>query len=389
MWAVGNNLNKVTIYSVPMSHGGSNAQLMELSLETTDQERLSRIEWTQDGLICICQCLNSTSINFRSSIETQLKCFRIYEYVSEFKDIEIVDGEFYWIDRNVLKSTSSSFTDMNQIRSIFKISEIHILVITESSEWLLFNVGDHSSKPLQRPNNAPIDSIYGKFYRQGFCRILYTDNEGWQWMATIKSCGDYSFVRCSQGLHATKIIDVVFTTAIVVIMRESVLAIHDIETMRLLQWQPVKAMHKTSSDELFTKRILHVWEEEGLLLFNWGANSMQIWNYGRSMKCLCPPERQQSKAQSGKKADEVQKLMRYEYAEWEEEQRETAELERLRNRLNPEGMDEEELLALAISLSLSTAPLDNLHSSRDSLDETVNTEDEELRAVLERSRFEV
>jgi len=373
-----------------MSHGGSNALMKETMLEPyRSQETLSHIQWTEEGLFVICHGLSSSTFFIFDSIEAAPFKASFDGHIGSFTEYLIFDDmDCIWLDGNRLFSTKelSGLPDY-PISYIFKISRTKLLIIPEvdSTEWHVLDLQTNSYDRIRVPGKSPITCAFAKYYREDYCRLLFIDQEGWQWLVTFYETGSkYAFLRCSQGLHASPIKDVFFGTCVIMILRDQFVAIHDIENFKLLLWQPVQTHHKKCSsegpNEIFIKRILCVLESDGILMLQWGGQ-VQVWNFGKNLLYLNPPtESNKEGTKMGKKA-EVQGILRYEYSEWQQEQRELAAMNVLRDKFNPEGMNEEEMLAMALSLSISTDPLDaGLPPS---------TDDEELRAVLERSRFEI
>lgn len=399
MWAVGDTNNRLCIYSVSMSHGGSNALTREVMLDPfRHQETLSHIQWTEEGLFVICHGLSSSSFFIFKSIEAAPLKASFDGYIGSFTEYLIFDDkDCFWLDGNRLYSVKdiSGLADY-PISYIFKISKTKLIIIPKANsiEWQTLDLQANSYERISIPGKSPISCAFAKYYCcEDYSRVLFIDQEGWQWLVTFYGSGSkYSFLRCSQGLHASPIKDVYFGTCVIIILRDQFVAIHDIENFKLLLWQPVQTNNKKSSadsGEPFIKKILCVLESDGILMLQWGGQ-VQVWNFGKKLMYLNPPIESSSKdsVKVGKKA-EVQGILRYEYAEWQQEQRELAAMNMLRDKYNPEGMNEEELLAMALSISLSTAPLDGCHSHESCPSLPPSTDDEELRAVLERSRFEI
>lgn len=306
------------------------------------------------------------------------------------------DSRFFWLHSGDFIGSDSAQPLYKDVLAVHYLGASHFLVI-KSDCWHVINVKGECVSTLNQ-NRSPYAKGFSKPNLSGITRLLYVDAEGWQWLVIFKSDGlVVEFYRFTQGIHDSTIQDVYFGRAIIVILRDTVMAIHDANSLGLVLWQPVyndrKRKRRDSDDSTRhveditpAKRLLHVLEEQAMVLFKWGHDYVQVWNFGRRLACLTPSPPPKAIPKATKKA-ETQWVMQSEYAEWQEERQEQAQLERLRLRHNPDGMTEAELIALATAMSLTGrkgSPAASLSSFHE-----LTTDDEELRRVLELSRYDM
>jgi hypothetical protein len=147
------------------------------------------------------------------------------------------------------------------------------------------------------------------------------------------------------------------------------------------------------------KGILDCSLEDGALLLKWGRQCVQVWNFGHPLAALKLEQRHGTHGSTGVsngvlKRKEVQETIARGYREWREEQAEAEFLEGIRQKYNPEGLGEDELLAQALSLSLASAHASDILRNADADDEDEDGDggeasmDEDLRRALELSLIE-
>lgn len=368
---------------------GGFSRLAEWKVELGPRVTFERIAWLDPRtLIFVGSGLEETSFHLWDAQEgKQLFEHRVERFSRHLQRIYQVPNHLFWLDSGTLHSSKPDFISIDSIVDAFPFAINELLLIKKDGEWLRLR-SDGSIETLKIPGKSPF--VKGYAHSTDACtRMLYVDEEGWQWLVISRPESEHEFIRFQQGLHESEIADVYFGQAVLIILRVGILAVHDTTSMRLLLWQPVAQQKKQEAREQgegqrTCKRLLHVIEEDGLILLQWGPRNVQVWNYGRAMACLQEPTRSLSKG-TGRKSSLTQ-LVRNEYAEWRAEQDEQAEMERLRCRHNPAGLSEEELLAMALSLSMADGVLSS--SSTSSFQE-ISTDDEELRRVLEMSRYDI
>lgn len=359
------------------------------------------LDWVDEGrLLVVAQVYDEVRMTLWDVATRQV--LRVHECAAlALRSVAVLGTDLFWLPSGAVLRSSRPEAALDDVRALFKLSEGLLLAVRGGREWTLVGCvgGRLEMVPVGVPGSADFVHGFAHAYA-GHGRVLYVDSAGWQWLATFGTAGAGAagvparFIRFSEGLHQTPIEDVWFGRAVVVVLRATSVAVHDSASMRLLEFRSVQSRprHQQARADAeaeaqhgpFTKRLLQVDEEHGWLLVQWGASSIQVWNYGAPLAGLEPAARAAGRPQPSRKA--LGQQIRSEYADWRAEKDEELALERLRERLNPAGLDEEELVAMAMALSATLSPDAGQHSHGSAGDAA--SDDEELRLVLERSRLE-
>ncbi len=352
----------------------------EIQVDLDPRLDLTRLKWiNNDHFITISGSLEMARVSlWTANSFTMIRQWDIDRYVSEFKDIQIFNDCLVWIENDKLRSNSNNISFDEPIIALFSLSSQFILAVPPGKVWHMLDTSTESWRTIEIPGSSSFLKGFSKLFHL-HTRIFFLDEEGWQWIACFDAQHQYEFIRFKSGHHDSQVQDVHICDAVLVILRDSMISVHDIISTRLLILQQIQSNKRHNTDDReFKKRILQVNESDGLLLFQWGPSTVQLWNYGSKMDALNPLPRIQKQSQ---KKNLVYHQMKSEYEDWREGKMEAEALDKLRDRHNPEGMTEEEMIALA--LSLSTA---NLKCRTSSPMSELSPEDEELRMILELSK---
>lgn len=330
-------------------------------------------------------------------------------------------GVLFWVHTEGKKLASSSprFQYNEPVKRLFRLSEDYVLAVGMANETFVIGVdAAEACHVLRLPRDVEFERGFCS-EDEGYSRLVFEDTSGVLWLA-IFSLGPsvrevtvrYIQLRC--WVHDSAIEDVWFSPVMFVVLHPRSVSLHDAINGRLLQAHKVpsyvrgyakdggavqRPIDEPDTEAASMKRILDCSLEDGTLLLKWGRQCVQVWSFGHPLAVLKLEQRHgtqgSTNANSGiLKKKEVQETIARGYQEWREEQAEAEFLEGIRQKYNPEGLGEDELLAQALSLSLASANASDILRNADTREtyeeeeEAAASMDEDLRRALELSLIE-
>lgn len=320
----------------------------------------------------------------------------------------------FWVEteRKRLGSSIPRFQYGEPVKRLYRLSEDYALAIGMANETFVIGVdANEACHVLRLPKDVEFERGFCK-EEDGHARLVFEDTAGVLWLAFYRlgpSTRHLSvkYIQLKCWVHDSAIEDVWFSPVLFVILHPRSLSLHDAINGRLLQSHKVPSYVRgyakdggavqrpieepAALDSM--KRILDCSLEDGTVLLKWGRQGIQLWNFGKPLVAL---KLEKSGGQGNNtnstngvlKKKEVQWTIASGYQEWREERADEEFLEGIRQKYNPEGLCEDEMIAQALSLSLASIPNDGGHDSRGHSEDGGSVIDEDLRRALELSLLE-